>query len=104
MMCAEATRRPTWSRRPENARPRRVLVAAGRRARLSVVLLAAADPAHHLAQATPALLDAVGLPSLAQLVEDGPARLVLEDPLAGERPGLDLAEDLAHLRARRLAD
>ena len=37
-------------------------------------------------------------------VEDGPAGLVLEDPLAGELAGLDLLEDLLHLGAGLLVD
>ena len=50
--------------------------------RLSRVL---AQPAHHLAQPAAHFLDGMAAALLAQLVEDRPARLVLQDPLAGER-------------------
>src|SRR5690348_12282685 len=63
-----------------------------------------AQPAHHLAQPAAHLLDGMAAALLAQLVEDRPPRLVLQDPLLGEGAALDLAEDLLHLRAHPLVD
>src|SRR6266511_5722295 len=64
------------------------------------VLLGLADPAHHVAQALPDLLDRVGPLGLAVLLEHRPADLVLDDELLRELAGLDLAEDLPHLVLR----
>src|SRR5205085_11458743 len=91
-----------WSRSDRSASLQRVLDHLSGR-RLAVVLPGVADPAHHLAQPRTHLLDTVGLALFPQLVEDRAAGLVLEDPLAGERARLDLAQDLAHLGPRRLA-
>src|SRR4051812_33947015 len=58
---------------------------------LARVLLRVAQPAHQLAHPPAHLLDRVRLSFRAELLERRPVRLVLEDPFAGELPGLDLA-------------
>src|SRR5215208_7082038 len=55
------------------------------------------EPGHHPAQGLPGPLDRVVRPGLAHPGEVGPALVVLGDPLAGERAGLDLGKDAAHL-------
>src|SRR5438874_1017674 len=96
MMRAESTSRSTCSRSRKTAGPREV--------RLARVLPRIADPAHHGAQAAADVLDAVRFAFLAQLVEHGPACLVLEDPFTREDARLDVAKDLLHLGASRLTD
>src|SRR5215213_5839164 len=66
--------------------------------------LALTDPRHHRPQAVTDLFDRVLGRLLAQRVEHRPAGLVLEDPLLRELAGLDLVEDLLHLRARFVGD
>src|SRR5215218_116728 len=63
-----------------------------------------AQPGHHLAQRPAGPLDRVVGAGLAHPGEVGPALVVLVDPLAGERAGLDLGEDAGHLRPGRVAD
>src|SRR5215204_2023657 len=55
------------------------------------------QPGHHPAQGLAGLLDRVLGPGLAHAGEVGPALVVLVDPLAGERPRLDVGQDAAHL-------
>src|SRR5256885_16069284 len=93
--------RTTGARKSDRPARQRILDHPPRVAR---VLLGILDPAHHLAQPGPDLLDAGGLRLLARLVEDGVAGLVLEDPFAGELAALDLLEDLLHLRPHRVVD
>src|SRR5881227_1075236 len=54
------------------------------------------DPVHHRAQLRALALDLVLGLLLAHALEVLLPGAVLGDPLAGERPVLDLAEDLAH--------
>src|SRR5215207_4897353 len=62
------------------------------------------QPGHHPAQGLPGPLDRVVGPGLAHAGEVGPALVVLGDPLAGERPGLDLGQDAAHLGLGPIVD
>src|SRR5918999_881255 len=55
------------------------------------------QPGHHPAQGLAGPLDRVVGPGLAQPGEVGPPLVVLVDPLAGERPRLDLGQDPCHL-------
>src|SRR5712691_4046265 len=62
------------------------------------------DPRHHLAQPAAHFLDPVlGVP-LAHGEESGTMGLVLQHPLARELAGLDLGEDLLHLRLGPVVD
>src|SRR4051812_13186017 len=62
------------------------------------------DPVHHRAQLLALALDLVVGLLLAHAPEVLLAGPVLGDPLARERAGLDLAQDLLHRRPRRLGD
>src|SRR3990172_5739257 len=62
------------------------------------------QPAHHGAQLGAYLLDRVLRVDSTQGQEAGPARLVLQDPLAGEGAVLDLAQDPAHALPDVLVD
>src|SRR3954462_9420232 len=66
--------------------------------------LALTDPRHHRAEAVTDLFDGMLGRLLAQRVEHRAAGLVLEDPLLRELAGLDLVEDLLHLRTRVVGD
>src|SRR5712691_4261401 len=61
------------------------------------------DPGHHRAQPLADLLDRMRGVAPAHRQEARAVRLVLEHPLAGELPRLDLGEDLPHLGLRLLA-
>src|SRR5688572_25601816 len=62
------------------------------------------DPRHHVAQLGADRLDRVRLADAAHCLQRGRARPVLQNEFPRELPGLDLLQDLFHLRARLLVD
>src|SRR5262245_44731068 len=62
------------------------------------------DPRHHPAELLADLLDRVVLTGLLEREEVLAPRLALGDPLVGEHPVLDVAQDLLHARLDRVVD
>src|ERR687888_2072212 len=89
-------RASTWWRARSSSTPASASGSAIRMGAMDRSLALSPQPGHHLAQRPPGPLDRVVGAGLAHAQEVRPALVVLGDPFAGERAGLDVGEDARH--------
>src|ERR671931_1276378 len=97
-------RASTWWRARSSSTPASASGSAIRMRAMDRSLALSPQPGHHLAQRPPGPLDRVVGAGLAHAQEVRPALVVLGDPFAGERAGLDVGEDARHGRPRLRPD